>query len=69
MQKTWEGKNRKYLIKDVAGNEIIIDDLTKYCQENSLPLTSFRAALKNGNIIKSRRKKSRAEGFQIFYLD
>lgn len=69
MQKTWEGKNRKYLIKDLSGNETIVDDLSKYCQENSLPLSTLRFALKNGNVIKSNRRKSKIEGYQIFYAD
>lgn len=69
MKKTWDGKNRKYLIKDLNGNEIIVDDLTKYCSEYSFPLTAFRFALKNGNVVKSKRRKSRIEGYQIFYID
>lgn len=69
MKKTWEGKNRKYLIKDLNGNEIIVEDLTKFCQENSLPLSALRFALSNGNIVKSKRRKSRIEGYQIFYID
>ena len=69
MQKTWEGKNRKYLIKDLSGNEFIVDDLTQYCRENSLPLTALRYALKNGNVVKSKRRKSKIEGYQIFYAD
>ena len=70
MQKTWDGKNRTYLIRDVDGNESIVNDLTKYCQENSLPLSALRFALKNGNRVTSgKRRKSKVEGYEIFYLD
>ena len=69
MQKTWEGKNRQYLIRDTEGNEIIVTDLTKYCQENSLPLTAFRYALKNGNRVQSKKRVSKVEGYEIFYSD
>lgn len=69
MQKTWDGKNREYLIRDTGGNEVTITDLTKYCKENLLPLSAFRYALKNGNRVKSKKRISKVEGYEIFYLD
>lgn len=70
MQKTWEGRNRAYLVRDTNGNETLVTDLTKYCQENNLPLSALRNALKNGNrVISGKRRKSRVEGYEIFYVD
>ena len=69
MRKTWEGKNRVYIILDTDGNEFTVTDLTKYCADNNFPLSAFRNALKNENTVTSKKRKSKVEGYQIFYAD
>lgn len=69
MQHAWKEIRRTYKIYE-NGNTHIISDLTKFCRDNGLPLSAFRKALKTDEgIVKSSKRKSLVEGWQIKYLD
>jgi hypothetical protein len=68
MQKTWAAVRRSYRITNNS-QVFIVDDLTKFCADNKLPLSSFRKALKTKDgIVKSKKRKSLVEGWTIMYI-
>jgi hypothetical protein len=68
MARTWAGKNRKYEIISVTGETFSVDDLTKFCAENKLPLSALRSALKTEDgIVRGIRRPSRVDGWSIKY--
>ncbi len=70
MAKTWAAKNRRYKVTNLEGETFIVDDLTAWCQSHKYPLSAFRTALKSKDgFVKSLKRASRIEGWQIRYID
>jgi len=68
MMNAWRARQRTYVIIS-PDREYQVDDLTKFCTDNDLPLSSFRKALKEPNgVVKSKKRKSKVEGWIIKYL-
>jgi hypothetical protein len=68
MAKTWAAKNRQYEIITNTGEVLMTSDLTKFCKDRSLPLSSFRKTLVAGGGIVSRTRPSAVDGWSIKYI-
>ena len=68
MAACWSGMRRKYEIISLSGETFVVDDLTKFCKEQSLPLSSFRKTLDAGGGIVSRTRPSFVDGWVIRYI-
>ena len=67
MLNCWEAMRRTYEITTDTGEKITTKDLTKFCKERSLPLSTLRKSLDAGVI--SRKRPSCVDGWSIKYLD
>lgn len=66
MKNAWAATQRTYEIITTDGEVLTTTDLTKFCEERSLPLSTLRKALNNG-VIASKKRPSRVDGWSIKY--
>jgi hypothetical protein len=66
MKSAWAATQRTYEITTNTGEVLTTTDLTKFCEERSLPLSTLRKALNSG-VITSKKRPSRVDGWSIKY--
>lgn len=70
MANCWAAMRKKYKITSREGDVYITENLTKFCGEKNLPLSTLRTALKSDDgIAKGKKRESRADGWHVQYID
>ena len=70
MANCWASYRKKYRITSCEGDVYLTEDLTKFCAEKNLPLSTLRTALKSDDgIAKGKKRVSRVDGWHIHYID